>query len=106
LPISSRLREVLDRLSERRGEHTSDDDFVFSIQNPHEALTSACVRVGIPHLRIHDLRHFFASWAMECGIDVRLLAQWLGHKDNGVLLLRRYAHVRDEHNLASAAKLK
>ena len=106
LPISGKLREVIDRLQERRHELASDDDLVFSIQSPHEALTRACVRLGVPHLRIHDLRHFFASWAMECGIDVRVLAQWLGHKDHGVLLLRRYAHVRDEHNLASAQKLQ
>lgn len=105
LPISSKLRVVIDRLRERRGSRTGDD-LVFQIVKPHQALNGACARLGVPHLRIHDLRHFFASWAMECGIDVRVLAQWLGHKDNGVLLLRRYAHVRDEHNLASAQKLQ
>lgn len=40
------------------------------------------------------------------GIDVRTVAGWLGHKDGGVLLLRRYAHLRDAHSLESAARLK
>jgi integrase len=98
LPISPRLRESLDSM-------TRGDGMVFTLKNPHEALTRACKRMELAHLRIHDLRHFFATYAMECGVDVRTLAGWLGHKDGGVLLLRRYAHVRDSHSLSSASKL-
>jgi integrase len=106
LPISRRLKDVLERVRARRAGMSAPDDLVFSLKNPHEALTRACVRLELPHLRIHDLRHFFASWSLESGVDVRVVAQWLGHKDNGVLLLRRYAHVRDEHSIAMAEKLK
>jgi integrase len=101
LPISPRLRAVLDRM-ERGKPHEK----VFSVSSPHEALRRACKRLNMPHLRIHDLRHFFATWAMECGINVRIVAGWLGHKDGGVLLLRRYAHMREAHSLEAAANLK
>lgn len=101
LPISPRLRTVLAGM--KRG---NPGDKVFSTKNPHEALARACKRLEMPHLRIHDLRHFFATWAMESGVNVRIVAGWLGHKDGGVLLLRRYAHLRESHSLDAAERLK
>lgn len=101
LPISPRLRNVIDRME--RGE---PDEPVFTLINPHEALSRACKRLKMHHLRIHDLRHFFATWAMESGINVRMVAGWLGHKDGGVLLLRRYAHMRDASSLEAAQTLQ
>lgn len=101
LPISPRLRTVLAGM--KRG---NPGEKVFSTKNPHEALARACQRLEMPHLRIHDLRHFFATWAMESGVNVRIVAGWLGHKDGGVLLLRRYAHLRESHSLDAAERLK
>lgn len=106
LPVSEKLHEVIQRLRARRDADSDAKDLVFTLKKPHQALNGACKRMKVPHLRLHDLRHFFASWSLESGVDVRVVAQWLGHKDNGVLLLRRYAHVRDEHSMAMAKKLK
>jgi integrase len=78
---------------------------LFKIATPRIALDNACKRLDIPHLRIHDLRHFFATYALECGVDVLTVSKWLGHKDGGVLVLRTYGHLRDDHSLASAKKL-
>ena len=99
LPINPRLRTVLDAM--RPAEPCGQ---VFSMVSPREALTNSCVRLKIPHIRVHDLRHFFASYAIESGIDVPTVARWLGHKDGGVLAMRTYGHLRDDHSLASAAK--
>jgi site-specific recombinase XerD len=54
----------------------------------------------------HGLRHWFATWAMERGVDVRTVAGWLGHKDNGALLLKTYGHLRTAHSLEQAQKLQ
>jgi integrase len=56
-------------------------------------------------MRLHDLRHFFASHCLERGVDVPTVSRWLGHKDGGVLVLRTYGHLRDDHSLASVKKL-
>ncbi len=48
-------------------------------------------KLGIPHHGFHALRHTFATRALECGMDVRTLAEILGHK-NPVVTLNRYAH--------------
>lgn len=99
LPISTPLRSLLDAMRTAKSKGP-----LFSMKRPHEALKNACLRMKIPHLRIHDLRHFFASHAIESGVDIPTVAKWLGHKDGGVLVLRTYGHVRDEHSL-SAVKL-
>lgn len=103
LPISPRLRTVLEAMRPTNVAYPTGP--IFKVKNPRFSLDSACARVGQSHLRIHDLRHFFATYALECGVDVPTVSKWLGHKDGGVLVLKTYAHLRDEHGLASAAKL-
>lgn len=103
LPISAPLRAVLDRMKPTDG--TKPIGSVFKMKRPHEALANACKRMKMEHLRIHDLRHFFATFALESGVDVPSVSRWLGHKDGGVLVMKTYGHLRDEHSLASAKKL-
>ncbi len=78
---------------------------LWSIRSPRIALDNACRRLGIPHMRIHDLRHLFATTCIESGVDIPTLSRWLGHKDGGMLALRTYGHLRDEHSRMSAAKV-
>ena len=49
---------------------------------------------GIDDVRIHDLRHTYASVAMQDGIDPFTLKEILGHKNLTTTL--RYAHLADE----------
>ncbi len=51
-------------------------------------------RAGIPDVRMHDLRHTYASVAMKDGIDPFTLKEILGHKNLTTTL--RYAHLADE----------
>lgn len=104
LYINASLAEVIESLRrERRG--NSPDDSVFAIENPRKALTNACIRLGLPHVRIHDLRHFFATSCIEAGIDIPTVAKWLGHRDGGALAMKVYGHLRDEHSKEAAKKL-
>lgn len=105
LPVSMPLKAVIDQMSPTDSKGKLEGP-LFTMQRPHEALKNACKRLKMTHLRIHDLRHFFASFALESGVDVPTVALWLGHKDGGVLVLRTYGHVRNDHSLSSAAKLK
>jgi integrase len=47
---------------------------------------------GIEHIRFHDMRHTFATTALQNGIDIRTVSGMLGHFDAG-FTLRTYTHV-------------
>ena len=46
---------------------------------------------GLPHIRFHDLRHTFATTALQNGVDVKTMSSMLGHYDAG-FTLRTYTH--------------
>ena len=49
-------------------------------------------RAGLPELRFHDLRHTFATLALQNGVDIKTVSGMLGHFSAG-LTLDTYAHV-------------
>jgi integrase len=69
-------------------------------------ITSACQKLGIPRFTTHALRHLFGTACLEAGVDVRTVAGWLGHKDNGALLLKVYSHVRQQHEADMIRKVR
>jgi integrase len=75
---------------------------VFTLMTPREALRGACRRLGIDRLCPHDLRHWFATRCLECGIDPPTVAAWLGHADKGATVMKVYGHVRVAHSDAAA----
>ncbi len=57
--------------------------------------------VGAPDVRLHDLRHFTATQLIHAGMDIRTVADFLGHSDPS-LTLRVYSHAIEERNQAAA----
>ena len=43
--------------------------------------------------------------AIQKGIDVKVIAEWQGHKDGGKLILGTYSHVFDSHSSRMAQLL-
>ena len=43
------------------------------------------------HVRFHDLRHSFATTALQCGVDVKTVSTMLGHSSAG-FTLNVYTH--------------
>jgi integrase len=43
------------------------------------AWRTAIIEIGRPSLRVHDLRHTYASLARRAGADLRLLEKTMGH---------------------------
>lgn len=101
VPIVPDLRRVLDR---RRYDGAAGA--VFNMKTPTAALRAACRREGLPHLRVHDLRHLFATTCIEAGVPFATVASWLGHKDGGALAARVYGHVRADHSMKEAQRVR
>ena len=61
-------------------------------------------RAGLPHIRFHDLRHTFATMALQNGVDVKTLSCMLGHYDAG-FTLRTYTHATRQMQEQAAEKM-
>ena len=70
--------------SSRTGEMYHPD----SVVNLHKKILKDA---GLEHIRFHDLRHTFATLALQNGVDVKTVSSMLGHYDAG-FTLRTYTH--------------
>jgi integrase len=64
-------------------------------------------QVGLPTIRLHDVRHSYATAALAAGIPVKIVSERLGHA-NVQITLDTYSHVipgLDEQAAATVARL-
>lgn len=61
------------------------------------------LKVGLPGLRLHDLRHGFASTALTNGQQLRVVGSLLGHRDLNTTLA--YAHLAERPVVEAAAQV-
>ena len=57
-------------------------------------------RAGLDDVRLHDLRHSFASRALALGETLPVIGKLLGHSD--IETTARYAHLKSEAHLEGA----
>ena len=72
-----------------------------SIVNLHKKILKDA---GLPHIRFHDLRHTFATVALQNGVDVKTVSNMLGHYDAG-FTLRTYIHATRQMQESAAEKM-
>ena len=102
IPIYPQLLPFLERLDNER-ENRDPDANVFTVKNPKKALEAACKRLELPDYTSRALRRMFITQALERGIDAQTIADWQGHTDGGVLILKTYGKVTSKHKRDMAA---
>ena len=93
--ISQQAIEVLKEQKKK-----TNDTYVFPSPNGgpispdsvNNMLKRVLERAGIPKVRFHDLRHTFATIALQNGLDIKTVSGMLGHFSAG-FTLDTYAHV-------------
>jgi len=93
VPMNDLVIEILQNLP-RNGEYV----FTYKgkrIKDIKRAFTTACIKAGIRDLKFHDLRHTFASWLVMSGVDLRTVAELMGHKT--LRMVQRYSHLSPGH---------
>lgn len=107
VPLNDAAIEVLDSLSTK-----GKFDFLFvnrKTKMPYTTIHKAWERIRqaakLPHLRVHDLRHSYASFLVNSGRSLYEVQQILGHSQPQVT--QRYSHLstktlQDAANAASA----
>jgi integrase len=98
VPLSAAAKTLL---TEMRQECAEDSDWLFpaprksgprtDIDDAWEALRDAA---GIPDVRLHDLRHSFASVLASQGLSLPIIGALLGHSTPATTA--RYAHLLDD----------
>jgi integrase len=110
-PLSAPARQLLSEIQQRQsskqkvlGEYVfpgaGDSGHVVEIKRAWRAITKAA---GITGLRIHDLRHSFASQLASGGASLPLIGALLGHSNPNTT--HRYAHLYDDPQRAAVEKV-
>ena len=91
-------RDAVAMLTEMEAHRSSDYVFPSSTGGPispdsvNNMLHRVLKRAGLPSIRFHDLRHTFATLALQNGVDIKTVSGMLGHFSAG-FTLDTYAHV-------------
>ncbi len=97
VPLSDEMRRLLEQMKQTRGE-VEPDSPIIQTASAKKCLATACQNLKLPGFHHHSMRHYFATCAIESGVDVPTVARWLGHRDGGALLMKTYAHLQQEHS--------
>jgi len=105
VPMIPQLRQLFARMRQERQSELPDTP-VFRVRECQKSMDRAAALIGMPRITHHDLRHLFATTAIESGIDIPTVSRLLGHKDGGVLAMKTYGHLRQEHAKEAVQKIK
>jgi integrase len=94
IPLYPQLKPLL----LRRRYDGAPNERVFKIDNAKKAIANACRRLNLPQYSHLSFRRMFITRAIERGVDVKVIAEWQGHKDGGKLILDTYSHVNRAHS--------
>ena len=102
VPLNSLSKAVLESI-----ERQPDNPYVFCRRKPGRHLTDVKKRwtkirkmLDIEDVRMHDLRHTFASMAIKSGLGLYQVSKLLGHRN--IQTTMRYAHIEKEELVKSA----
>ena len=107
IPLNRDARTVLARALDRLGSvyvlssKLDPNRPMGTIANTHGRTVKG---VGVPWFRLYDLRHTFATRAVQSGMDLPTLARILGHSKLNMVL--RYAHPTPEHQRLAMDRLE
>jgi integrase len=68
------------------------------------ALNRALLRAGLPHVRVHDLRHTTASVLLAGGANPKVVQDLLGHS-SVLTTINTYSHLTESLSHVAAATM-
>jgi integrase len=105
IPLNDAALAAFQTLCERTGGHgpifvANDGE---RLLGPRHWFEDAVKKAGIKDFTWHDCRHTFASRLVMAGVDLRTVADLMGHSN--IQMTMRYAHLVPEHTLAAVERL-
>ena len=111
VPLSQGVLELLKKLRAWPSTKKTQDAYIFA--NPRTGLPFVSIyyswdtarkQAGLPELRVHDLRHSFASFLVNAGRSLYEVQELLGHAD--IRTTSRYAHLKRDRLLEAVQVIK
>lgn len=98
--ILKNLKEHQKELKRSEGIDYEDNDLIFAKENgkpfspdaPSDRFTRLVEELGMEELTLHDLRHTYATLALEARVPVKVVSERLGHS-NVSTTLDKYSHL-------------
>lgn len=103
IPLNPALKQLLKKMQQKQNPKPTDR--ICRVSECQNSLNRACKLAECKRLTHHDLRHYFVTKCLQASVDVFTLAKWVGHRDNGKLLLKVYSHLQAEHSQEMANKV-
>ena len=114
--VMSLLRDVKRQQFENRckyGEYYESSGFVFTNELGHhlspnsvyDEFKKVAIKMGLPEMRLHDLRHSYAVACIRSGDDIKTVQSNLGHA-TAAFTLDVYGHVTQQMKQASAERME
>jgi integrase len=101
LPLNASALHALVELRARNGR----SEFVCGgVRNARYWFESAVAAAGLKDFTWHCLRHTFASRLVMAGVDIRTVAELMGHKT--LAMTMRYAHLAPDHQRGAVERLE
>jgi len=98
IPMHPTLRATLQSMKRR-----PDGLVVGPWEGVVEDLRKKCLAIGMPKVSPNDLRRTFASWLVQRGVPLKVVAELLGHTST-IMVEKVYGHLVND-NLKDAVKL-
>jgi len=111
VPLNGPARQLLAQIREQQtSKHRTLGEFVFPgagvtkhVVEINRAWRRVCKAANIKNLRVHDLRHSFASTAASSGSDLLVIGALLGHAKASSTL--RYSHIFQDPQRAATERV-
>jgi len=91
VPVPAQAQHLLDRIP-----------FPFTAFVLRREFEEARAKAGIPQIRLHDLRHSYASVLVQRGVELKMVGTLLGHSSTAVT--DRYSHLAPKHLVAAVTE--
>ena len=104
IPLCDAALEALQMAQIRSEKRIEKSTLVFPgrkgpLNDVRESLNGACKRAGVPHVRVHGLRHTFGSQMAMAGADPFAIMKAMGHADFKTTMIYvslGKSHIRDQ----------
>ena len=100
IPITD---ELVEALREYRADKLVVCGRIFPRKNYDRAYRTICRRLGLVGVCFHTLRHSFGSHLAMAGVDIKTIAELMGHES--IDTTQRYIHISSEHKRDAVEKL-